>query len=368
MNNDNINNKSISSSGRRFYNDRLFFIVSLEILCVVPIIVFLSSDGLLSLFDGNTGKGDRSLNSSKNTAAITKWEYDESCVNTRYNDCTPTSHLRYPHVIHSDPCELLQQNNVKSIKFVGDSFVRHIYVATVLWLSGNYINGALKRNYKHGVLCHGEGQFEEKLCRMELSFDTRVCNNTVRLYLKYGAWPMVTPEDLQNNDFVVWGGGNHPTNENYQTRHGTNNAAIVSKEKIQPLCNKIANRNLHDKLEMRKNLIWANTHVQYFSIWPTNQTWPFQSHEYLKRYHGAVHDEFIKHCTGSNDNIVGNGTTIANIFKGSVSVWNATRDLALNHKEDAANMTYDKMHWGMNVNLLKAHELIRVMFDHPKSL
>ena len=232
INNDNINNKSISSSGRRFNNDRLFFIVSLGILCVVPIIVFLSSNGLLSLFHGTTGKGDRSLNPSKNTAAITKWEYDENCVNTRYNDCTPTSHLRYPHMIHSDPCELLQQNNVNSIKFVGDSFVRHIYVATVLWLSGNYINGALKRNYKHGIMCHGEGQFEEKLCRMELSFDKRVCNNTVRLYLKYGAWPMVTPEELQNNDFVVWGGGNHPTNENYQTRHGTNNAAIVSKEKF----------------------------------------------------------------------------------------------------------------------------------------
>ena len=78
-------------------------------------------------------------------------------------DCTPSG-LRWSALVpHPKPCTVLAN---KRILFVGDSYVRHAFVAFVLWLSGDHAAGALKP--EHDELCEGAGQFEEKVCRKQL--------------------------------------------------------------------------------------------------------------------------------------------------------------------------------------------------------
>jgi hypothetical protein len=46
-----------------------------------------------------------------------------------------------------------------------------------------------------------------------------------------------------------------------------------------------------------------------------------------------------------------------------VDVYNTTAQLALHHKEDAEQMTYDGVHWGYEVNLIKAQILINALLS-----
>jgi hypothetical protein len=40
------------------------------------------------------------------------------------------------------------------------------------------------------------------------------------------------------------------------------------------------------------------------------------------------------------------------------SVWNETLDLVKNHFSEVESMTFDDVHWGIHVNLLKAHKIL----------
>ena len=44
-----------------------------------------------------------------------------------------------------------------------------------------------------------------------------------------------------------------------------------------------------------------------------------------------------------------------------VDVYNMTADLATNHQVDALKMTYDQVHWGIEVNLIKAQIILNAL-------
>lgn len=44
-----------------------------------------------------------------------------------------------------------------------------------------------------------------------------------------------------------------------------------------------------------------------------------------------------------------------------VDVYNMTRQLARKHSSEAEQMTYDGVHWGMEVNLIKAQIIINAL-------
>jgi hypothetical protein len=46
-----------------------------------------------------------------------------------------------------------------------------------------------------------------------------------------------------------------------------------------------------------------------------------------------------------------------------IDVYNMTADLAVNHREDALKMTYDQVHWGVEVNLLKAQVILNALLQ-----
>jgi len=242
------------------------------------------------------------------------------------HDCTPSG-LRWTMIKqHPTPCKVLAG---KSVLFVGDSFMRHAYVAFVFWLSGDYAAGALKS--PHDAVCEGEGQFEEKVCRHQLLHSVRVCGVLVKL--KYGAWPTISKGDLQNNDYLVWGGGNHPVDSNYNSRLGVNNARVVQQRKIAPTC------RLLPQAKMASKVVWLSTHARLRSV--RND----EARVVLRAYHDAMPSVLRKEC----------GVTK------TASVFNATVALVDLHAHDAANLTWDGTHWSGVVNAYKAYAVFNAM-------
>lgn len=47
-------------------------------------------------------------------------------------------------------------------------------------------------------------------------------------------------------------------------------------------------------------------------------------------------------------------------------VYNMTAQLSLEHPAQAAQMTFDKVHWGMEVNLIKAQIILNALIAKPQ--
>jgi len=245
-------------------------------------------------------------------------------------DCTPSG-LRWTAMRkHPCPCEVLSG---RRILFVGDSYVRHAYVAFILWLSGDYAAGALRAD--HDEICEGEGQFEEKVCRGQLSRNVTVpCGVTVAL--KYGTWPKPDREDLSNNDYIVWGVGNHPLDGDYETKMGVNDAYVAQHLYFR----RRACKDL-PRAEMADKVVFLRTHVRQTGG-------KSEDRETLQSYHDDIPSVLLNEC----------GITR------TASVWNATEALVDLHPEDAANMTWDGAHWGSAVNAYKSYDVLNAMLEN----
>ena len=46
-----------------------------------------------------------------------------------------------------------------------------------------------------------------------------------------------------------------------------------------------------------------------------------------------------------------------------IDVYNMTESLALNHREEAERLTYDQVHWGFEVNLIKAQIILNALLS-----
>jgi hypothetical protein len=207
-----------------------------------------------------------------------------------------------------------------------------------LLLSGDYQKGALRPN--HDLLCEYDGQFEEKTCRLQLSFSGSVCNQAVSLAHKYAAWPTITKQESDRYDYIIWGAGNHPVNLNYETRYGVLNASIVGSDKLKPTCEVLSDAAV-------SKIFWLDNHVRFDSVYLPDKVHKDESFEHAYQYHVDMPNELLKQCRMPSSRII--------------SSWNATLDLVTNLKSDAENMTYDQVHWGMSVNLLKAEQIIHAI-------
>lgn len=78
--------------------------------------------------------------------------------------CTPSGmSFDLPFVTSDDMCSLLVSNNVKHLHFYGDSYMRHMYVATSIMLIKNYKDASHSSVNSH---CEYGNQFaEEATCR-----------------------------------------------------------------------------------------------------------------------------------------------------------------------------------------------------------
>ena len=252
-----------------------------------------------------------------------RWVCEEKSMNRsqRFSNIT---NLRKSHVwTGQSACAALQVFGVKNVYFLGDSYMRHIYIAMILLLSGNYKNGGLNRPEK----CSYSHQFSEKSCR-DVPLTYQICGLT--LHLAY------TFEDLgkfceSNSSLVIWSFGNHPIHTR-NGREGINNADGY----IEAFgCNKKASSLLCP-------VVWMSTHHRLVPG-DENET-PARVEAYNLKMRSYMEN-------------AGCGKRVK-----YVDVFNMTKALAHDHHDEARYMTYDESHWGMVVNLNKVQHLLSDIF------
>ncbi|XP_012942842.1 uncharacterized protein LOC101857899 [Aplysia californica] len=166
-------------------------------------------------------------------------------------------HAEYANWTSHDPrCQVTQFNNTqacevlrgKTLHFVGDSFIRHVYAALVIVLTGNKVDGALKRT-AHPVKkarCKGMHQITGLTCRELLDEKRTLCGGTVDVRYTQ-VFPStefrLTPPLLHslrhvNNSLLIMGIGIH---DNFNTDS-------VARRFLLPFL------NLHEKLSTNTSM------------------------------------------------------------------------------------------------------------------
>jgi len=276
------------------------------------------------------------------------WLHDpEGCADKRWQrTCTPEAYRCLgkgcPPEPYVDPCCVLRG---LSVLFVGDSFVRHAFVAALLLLSGDYEAGALRKG--HDAICRGAGQFEEKACRMQLVKERKLCDGTV-VRLRTSAWPTPTTDEVAKYDIVIWGCGNHPPNLDYSPgRPAVNDAALA---RALALDRRSECSSTRFRAYTGSRVIWLSQHVRLNSVSEPELN-------LARGYHTVDPDESVAQQLAYHREMPVHLREVCNVTH-FTSIWNATMALTANPHINHTRLTYDGMHWGVELNLLKARAIV----------
>ena len=91
------------------------------------------------------------------------------------------------------------------------------------------------------------------------------------------------------------------------------------------------------------SVFWISTHYRIRAVYDDENT------ELVKDYNLGMRKFF-------DDNIRCKGVNY-------IDVYNMTSNLALNHHDDSLQMTYDQVHWGYEVNLIKAQIILNAILS-----
>ena len=280
--------------------------------------------------------------------------------------CTPTgyrwSEQQWPS--GSNTCARLQAAGISSIAFVGESFTRHLYVATALLLSGNHISGALQADAP--VECLGEGQFSEKECRAKLQRTiTTLCDGRLKVQLMQddvmpsggfsrcvaqGNWScMERPDSFAGNaqvplerqlrdfDAVVWSFGTHriPAVVRSQTLVGGFDASGLEKHVLRGM---MCDSPEHQRL-VRQKLVWFYVPVRVRAPFEGSTV---ECPDNLARYQVNIEDALRRVCDVSR----------------FVNLWDPSLALVQDTTTGWKNMTWDGVHYTRALNLVGATQLV----------
>ncbi len=138
----------------------------------------------------------------------------------------------------------------------------------------------------------------------------------------------------------MWSLGNHMLRKGDGGRVGVNNATMYSEYFSRHPCPQIM-QNLNENC----SIYWISTHYRMVG-WFGDETV-----EYVNNYNLGMREFFDNGGCGD---------------VGYIDVYNMTRQLGTNHSTEALKLTYDKVHWGMRVNLMKAQIIINSIFRDKK--
>ncbi|EEH50933.1 uncharacterized protein MICPUCDRAFT_54883 [Micromonas pusilla CCMP1545] len=261
------------------------------------------------------------------------WTPDHSCRHEPHSfTCTPSG-KSWPHRTPLNPCQGLVD---KKVLFVGDSFAQYAHNAFIVWLSGNYKDGAMQAS--HDEECIGEYQFGENVsCRyQEISATGKehfFCNGRTAVkfvgYAHGGNYPGFFNQTLRDYDLIVYSIGRHPYDGNYDERSGVNDAESLYHNAFLNSCKDT------NATEMCEKVVWLDTHVRISALY-TDEKYDKQI-----RFHIESPTWVFRGCG----------------IRRVASVWDATELLVTQHPVDAHEMSWDKVHYGLAINLLKAHEI-----------
>ena len=123
-------------------------------------------------------------------------------------------------------CAALLKKGITSIYFHGDSYMRQVYAAMMITLTGDYRGGSLA-NATRVPECTNHKQFNEKRCgTRELNHYGRVCGGKVTLDPLLIGFADLSLCGRSNGSVVLWSFGNYKVTKG--VRFGVNNASAYS--------------------------------------------------------------------------------------------------------------------------------------------
>jgi hypothetical protein len=244
--------------------------------------------------------------------------------------CTP-SHRRWSInstlFFENDACDVLTKKGIKRIWMMGDSYMRHIYIAFLMTVSGNYHDDPLIRSDK---TCEYRMLFNEKRCSTSmLQGEISICSDQITLFSS------VLPDKSEVGDLILMSEGNHNINDRWDA---INNASAYINHYFY------SNDSLCAISGPPSITIWISTHAR---IAATNN---FETAARVKLYNEQMKDFILSGRCGPIEYI---------------DVYNMTSDLKRHHRADAYKMAFDKAHWGMEVNLAKAQMILTEVNENP---
>lgn len=245
---------------------------------------------------------------------------------------------------HKSACKELLARGVTRINFHGDSYMRQLYAGMLITLNGDYRYGSIV-NASWFPQCEYQRQFMERKCGIgQLNHVGWVCDHKIHLD------PLLT--GLENLDICstkpgvlsLWSFGNHKLSR--YGRVGVNNATMYQQVFEDTICPSI--RKAPDGMGMDgtiKNkcpIWWISTHHRIMAHFPDE--YPHLVHNYNLEMRKWIDD---RKCGPVN----------------YIDVYNMTHRLVENHLEEAKHLSYDNVHWGMEVNLMKAQIVLNAMLN-----
>ena len=264
-------------------------------------------------------------------------------------------------------CQLLADNNINQVYTFGCSYMRHIYCALMIILTDDYVHGCLKETLEDNILdlCSNEQQFSEKQCNTGYLKSNEsgllVCDGKVKFMRKPRASdkaqsldpPLGTffDDEGSKGKLLLYSIGNYavaPTlsreiaNEMKITlksseinRFGVNDATAKQLE---------MNKTGHCPLDQRgyERVVWFSTHSRVRAHHPD------ESREKIKTYNEGMR-QFIESKSCGDISYI--------------DTFNFTEQLirAPPSHNSMSSLTFDGVHWGLEVNLIKGQMLFNAL-------
>lgn len=258
-------------------------------------------------------------------------------------------------------CDALLEKGIGMIFFSGDSYMRQIYAAMLITLSGDYRYGSIK-DPEASPHCEYHRQFFEKKCGTHsLNHYGEPCGGKIKLDPILHQLPYKKDLDLctrSSKTVIMWSFGNYNVvngRANFNMnggRRGVNNATEYRKLMDSHICPAVRQRPVDDPC----SLYWVSTHYRMKGYFPD------ETSDQVKGFNEGMRS-FFRSGPGSGHSNNDDKSVCGEVD--FIDVYNMTANLAERHAEEAVKLTYDEVHWGMEVNLIKAQIILNTLINNP---
>jgi hypothetical protein len=263
----------------------------------------------------------------------------------------------------SNACKGLVDKGIDSIYFYGDSYMRQIYAAVAITLSGNYINGSISTSEyaknSGGGDCIYHKQFNEKHCGIrQLEEDAVVCEGNIHLHhMHHGMFNIdscrgrAIRQGAGGKAINIFSTGNHKIGE---SRYGINDAEAHQKLFDASFCTQLRQEKNEiaeggggglDKANGCSNW-WVSTHHRIIGWFPDEKG------PVTIAYNEGMRQYFDSDQCGDYNYI-----DVYNMTQSLVETFTLDATCEEN-KSKSMSVSYDYVHFGMEVNLVKAQIIL----------
>lgn len=239
-------------------------------------------------------------------------------------------------------CQALYDKGIRLINFYGDSYIRQIYAALLITLSGDYHSGAIKKEGNFDK-CVYHFQFSEKKCGLaQINRKPTVCNGLVELDPLLSLFEHITECQNRPGSINIFSAGNHKLSR--FGRYGVNDYVAYSSHYNKFVCNEIrSNPQFNGSYSMPCSTWWISTHARVAY--------------YFEDEHPSNVSDFNHGMRAFFDS-----SKCGTVH--TIDVFNMTKTLVDHFVEESKSMSYDSVHWGMEVNLWKAQVILNALLSN----